>query len=191
VLFLPGAAGLGSFWQPLAERLPEQWRMTLLDWPGLGDVPSDPRVRSFDDLANLVIERLETPADLVAQSMGGLVAMKVALARPEAVRRLVLVATSGGLDVRRFQAADWRMEYRAEFPNALPFVTDERQEDLTDQLPRVTAPSLLLWARGDTISPPGVGEFLAQKLSGARVELKVLEFEDHAFARDHAGGVPR
>lgn len=186
VFFLPGASGVGAFWQPVVDRLPTEWRTTLFDWPGLGDVPSDPRVQSFDDLAQFVIRQLDEPADVVAQSMGGLVAMKVALARPHLVRRLVLVATSGGVDVSRFDGADWRSEYRAEYPHAAPFVTDQRQDDLSHELERVTAPTLLLWGRGDSISPPAVGHFLAAQLTRASVHLKVLEFEDHTFARDHA-----
>lgn len=34
----------------------------------LGDVPRDPRIRSFDDLVGLVLEQLDEPADLVAQA---------------------------------------------------------------------------------------------------------------------------
>jgi len=191
VLFLPGASGAGEFWQPVAERLPRTWQTVLFDWPGCGIVPADPRVQSFDDLAGLVLRELESgpTADLVAQSMGGLVAMKVALGRPEAVRRMVLVATSGGVDLRPFGVADWRAEYRAEFPNAAAFVTDEVQEDLTSELTRITAPTLLLWAEGDAISPPSVGRFLAAHLTQAPVCLVILEHDDHMFARDHADEV--
>jgi pimeloyl-ACP methyl ester carboxylesterase len=184
VLFLPGASGAGRFWQPAADRLPSTWEKVLFDWPGLGNVPADSRVRSFDDLADLVLAALDSPADLVAQSMGGLVAIKVALARPQAVRRLVLVATSGGVDLGRFDVADWRTEYRAEYPHAAAFVTDPQHEDLTPELARITAPALLLWADGDTISPPAVGRYLASQLTGASARLVVLEQGDHMFARD-------
>ena len=186
VLFLPGASGVGDFWRPVAMCLPDSWEKVCFDWPGLGDVPADPSVQSFDDLASLVIARLDSPADLVAQSMGGLVALKVALARPRAVRRLVLVATSGGIDLSGFDVADWRAEYRAEHPHALPFVTEAQQEDLSAELASITAPTLLLWTEGDTISPPAVGRHLATALSGAQPRLVVLDRGDHMFARDHA-----
>jgi 2-hydroxy-6-oxonona-2,4-dienedioate hydrolase len=42
--------------------------------------------------------------------MGGVVAMMVALARPERVRRIVLTATSAGIDVTPFSSEDWRPE---------------------------------------------------------------------------------
>jgi pimeloyl-ACP methyl ester carboxylesterase len=160
----------------------------LFDWPGLGDVSSDPRVQSFDDLVRLVLESAdETPVDLVAQSMGGVIAMRVALERPEFVRRMVLVATSGGIDLSRFDLEDWRPEYRNEFPNALPFVTEAITRDLSGELVSVQAPTLLLWASSDRISPPEVGRHLASLLRNS--QLLVLDYADHSFARDHAAHV--
>ena len=50
VVFLPGAGGAASFWRPVAERLPVDWSTTLLNWPGAGEEPHDPRVNGFDDL---------------------------------------------------------------------------------------------------------------------------------------------
>ena len=101
VLFLPGASGDGRFWRPVAERLPAEWDKTFFDWPGLGRIPCRPDVAGLGDLARLVLERADHgsgPVDLVAQSMGGVVAAMVELARPDRVRRLVLTATSAGID---------------------------------------------------------------------------------------------
>ena len=36
VLFLPGISGEGSFWDPVAQRLPDHWQTETLEWPGLG-----------------------------------------------------------------------------------------------------------------------------------------------------------
>ncbi len=66
---------------------------------------------------------LRSVSDLVAQSMGGVVAIGVALAHPDKVRRLVLVATSGGIDVASFDGQEWREEYATEFPDAAPWVS--------------------------------------------------------------------
>jgi pimeloyl-ACP methyl ester carboxylesterase len=186
VLFLPGASGAGEFWKPVAERLPTDWESVLLDWPGLGEVPPDPRVRAFADLAELVLASIDSPVDLVAQSMGGVVALQVALARTEQVRRLVLVATSGGVDLSPFNIEDWRPEYRAEYPNAAAFITDEATPDLSTALPTIRAPTLLLWAQSDSISPPEVGRYLESRLTRAQARLVILERGDHMFARDYA-----
>lgn len=131
---------------PVAERLPAAWSKAFLDWPGLGRVPPRVDVNGFDDLARLVLERAGTgPVDLVAQSMGGVVATMVVLARPDVVARLVLTATSGGLDLEPFAPADWREDYGRELPDAAPWIREERP-DLSARLPLVTAPTLLRWS---------------------------------------------
>jgi pimeloyl-ACP methyl ester carboxylesterase len=187
VLFLPGAGGDGRFWRPVADRLPPAWERVLLEWPGLGHVPPDPQVRGLDDLVRLVLARAgDDPVDLVAQSMGGLVALLAALVRPELVRRLVLTATSGGLNLTPFGVEDWRPEYVREFPTAAPWIR-QVHVDLTDRLATVGHPTLLLWGDADPISPVAVGERLNRLLPRAR--LVVIPGGDHAFARDRAPDV--
>lgn len=181
LVFLPGASGAGDFWEPVADRLPAGWRTTLLSWPGAGDQPHDPRVLGFEDLIALTAAGLEDQSDLVAQSMGGVVAVGVALRHPEKVRRLVLVATSGGIDVAGLGATDWRETYRAEYPNAAPWVWRERL-DFTDALPGVRAPALLVWGDADPVSPVAIGRRLADLLPGA--VLHVLAGGAHTLARD-------
>ena len=65
----------------------------------------------------------------------------------------MLVATSGGIDLSRFDVEDWRPAYRAEYPHAQPFATHHQQVDLSDQLATIQARTLLMWSRGDPISP--------------------------------------
>lgn len=183
ILFLPGASGDGSFWHPVAERLPAAWEKTFFDWPGLGRIAPRADITSLADLATLVLARAgEGPVDLVAQSMGGVVAMLVALARPELVRRIVLTATSAGIDITPFGPEDWRPEYAREYPGAAPWILAERP-DLSARLPTMTAPTLLVWSDADAISPLGVGRRLARILP--RAELVVVPGVGHMFARDH------
>lgn len=186
VLFLPGASGDPRFWAPVAERLPPAWERVLLGWPGLGDVPPSPAVTGMADLVALTLERMDRPVDLVAQSMGGVVAIQAALARPALVRRLVLAATSGGVDLARFGAEDWRAEYRREYPHAAPWILG-RPPDLEADLPRIAAPTLLVWGSADRISPVTVGAHLARVLP--RAELVVIPGGEHMCARDRASEV--
>jgi pimeloyl-ACP methyl ester carboxylesterase len=183
VLFLPGASGDGRFWRPVAERLPAGWEKTFLDWPGLGHLSPRPEVVGLADLARLVLERAGPGrVDLVAQSMGGVVAAMVALASPERIRRLVLIATSAGIDLTPFAPEDWRPEYAQEFPRAAAWIREERP-DLSGRLQLVRAPTLLVWSDADPISPLGVGRRLVELLP--RAELVVVPGVDHMFARDH------
>jgi pimeloyl-ACP methyl ester carboxylesterase len=75
-----------------------------LSWPGAGAQPHDPAVRGYRDLIAHAAARIADRSDLIAQSMGGVVAIGLALTQPQKVRRLVLVVTSGGLDVERHGA---------------------------------------------------------------------------------------
>jgi pimeloyl-ACP methyl ester carboxylesterase len=200
VVFLPGAGGAAEFWRPVAERLPSDWRRTLLRWPGAGDEPHDADVRSFEDLikyaAAAVDGRIEGGgadervddgrADVVAQSMGGVVAIGLALRHPERIGRLVLVATSGGIDLGGTSAAEWRDEYRREYPLAASWVTEQRP-DYGDLLHDVHQPALLIWGDADPISPVAVGERLAALLPHSTLE--VLAGGTHALAAEQPDAV--
>src|SRR5579859_8065299 len=99
IFFLPGAGGSPSFWKPVAERLPREWSKVHYAWPGLGDQPARSDVAAFDDLTELVEREINGSLDLVAHSIGGVIAARLALTRVKDVRRLVLSATSGGVDM--------------------------------------------------------------------------------------------
>jgi pimeloyl-ACP methyl ester carboxylesterase len=117
----------------------------------------------------------------VAQSIGGLVAARVALAGRVPVRRLVLAATSGGLELESLGASEWRTTYRRAHPRAPAWVTRDRF-DLSGELPALGQPTLLLWGDADPISPVAVGEELARILPDA--ELVVLRGGTHWLAAE-------
>ena len=182
LLFLPGAGADPAFWRPLADRLPAAWDKVHFGWPGLGRQPADPTVNGIADLVRLVEAQLgDRPVDLLAQSMGGAVAMAVTLRNPHKVRRLVLAVTSGGVDMTGLGAADWRATYRANYPKAAAWIADERP-DHTDALAGVTQPTLLLWGDADPISPVGVGQRLGSLLPNAM--LRIVPGGDHGFVED-------
>jgi pimeloyl-ACP methyl ester carboxylesterase len=59
--------------------------------------------------------------------------------------------------------------------------------DLTDRIPTITAPALLLWGDADPISPVSAGRSLASLLP--KSHLVVVPGGDHAFVRDRADEV--
>jgi pimeloyl-ACP methyl ester carboxylesterase len=179
IFFLPGTGASPDFWKPVGHRLPAQWSKHYFGWPGLGNQPADPAIDSYDALVRLVEAGLDGPVDLVAQSMGGLIAARVALAHPRLVRRLVLTATSGGVDMSEFGVSDWRPDYRKAYPDAATWVT---APGAATHLPveNIRCPTLLLWGSADAISPLGVGRHLQRRLPDARLE--IVDGGDHWFA---------
>jgi len=107
--------------------------------------------------------------------------MRLALELPSRVSRLVLVATSGGLDLARFGGADWRSDYQALLPDVPPWFIADRT-DLTERLTGIQAPTLLLSGDADPTSPPSVGRFLARRIPGA--QFVTVAGGTHVFANE-------
>jgi pimeloyl-ACP methyl ester carboxylesterase len=93
VVFVHGLFGQGKNWTTIAKGLADRHRVTLLDLPNHGHSPWTDRV-DYLDMADLVAAELAEfgePVTLVGHSMGGKVAMQLALRRPELLRALVVV----------------------------------------------------------------------------------------------------
>jgi pimeloyl-ACP methyl ester carboxylesterase len=93
VAFVHGLFGQGRNWTTIAKGLADRHRVTLLDLPNHGSSPWTDRV-DYLDMAGLVaaeFEQFGEPVTLVGHSMGGKVAMQLALRRPELLRSLVVV----------------------------------------------------------------------------------------------------
>lgn len=149
-------------------------------------MPPDPGIGSLDDVVCRVAANVKRPSALIAQSMGGVIAIRVALKKPELVTHLVLAATSGGMDVAALGGADWRPSLAAAHPT-LPRWFLDYDEDLSPKLPAVQVPTLLLWGDSDPLSPFRVGERLAALLPRAR--LHVVAGADHDLAETHAAEI--
>jgi pimeloyl-ACP methyl ester carboxylesterase len=179
LLFLPGAMGAPQFWSPVTARIAHPAEKLCLGWPGFGITPPDPNINGIDDLVAMVVRHIDRPTALVAQSMGGIIAIRAALEKRELVTHLVLTATSGGIDMSRHAAHDWRPAFREANPLLPPWFCMV-QEDLTAELHTLQMSTLLLWGDADPISPVSVGQHLATLLP--RATLHVIRGGDHGFA---------
>lgn len=102
LLLLHGFTGSHATWQHLVDRLSEGHRVTTLDLPGHGisDVMSVQPwnfTSVVDDLAWLIESQLGGSADVLGYSMGGRLALGLAIAHPERVRSLILESASPGI----------------------------------------------------------------------------------------------
>ncbi|HYP99748.1 MAG TPA: alpha/beta hydrolase [Polyangiaceae bacterium] len=186
LLFLPGAGGNTTLWQPVSDGLSHQGGRRFFGWPGFAGAPADPNVRGLPDLVARVVDEIAGPSLLFAQSMGGLIALRAALAKPERIRAMVLSVTSGGIDVAALGGSDWRPQFEQWNPNAPRWFLDAR-DDLTSQLPRIAVPTLLLWGDADPISPVAVGQVLAALLPQS--ELVVIPGGTHDLVSERASEV--
>lgn len=186
LLFLPGAAGNTRLWQPVSDGLDHPGEREFIAWPGFGDVPREPDVNGIDDLVRLVAASMTGPVDLLAQSMGGVIAIRAALEKPGLVRHMVLSVTSGGIDVSSLGGADWRPGYRQSHPAYPDWFLKERQ-DLSQRLAELDFPVLLLWGNADPISPVAVGQRLAELLP--QTELVIVEGGTHDLVSDRCSEV--
>lgn len=184
-IFLPGASGNTAFWQPVMERLSVDAGKTVIAYPEFGGHAAHADVQSFTDLERYVLNQIQSPSVIIAQSMGGIFAVQAALQKSELVNGLVLVATSGGIDLSSFEVADWRQDYQQTFSVPDWFVSHQSQQD--ELLYKIDCPVLLIWGDADPISPVAVGEYLNAKISSS--ELQIIKNGQHDLAFVYADKV--
>lgn len=186
LIFLPGASGSISFWQPLIEKLPQQYHTKIIGYPGFGDTPESVEVKNFEDLTNYVLNQINDESVIIAQSMGGIFAVAAALQKPQLVKGLVLIATSGGIDLSAFNIQDWREAYRQAFfkyPDWFVTTNINYEEFLSD----ISVETLLIWGDQDPVSPVEVGTYLNQIFKSST--LYIVKGGDHQLAEKYADEV--
>lgn len=199
VVLVHGLSGSARWWARNVAALAERHRVYLVDLPGFGAMRSRRRQFALVEAASWLSAWMEAVslgrAHLVGHSMGGYVCLRLAASRPEAVRRLVLIAAAGvptgramlGHLVPLLGAA------RHATPSFLPVLVrdalrmgpvtlwraarDLLAEDVREDLRSVQAPTLLVWGKKDTLVPPAVGDLLRAEIPDSR--LLVLEKAAH------------
>ncbi|WP_454829855.1 alpha/beta fold hydrolase [Paraburkholderia xenovorans] len=183
LLFLPGASGSSGFWTPLANQLASPAGKVILGYPGFGAEPARPDVNNFNDLVQFVASHIDQPTALIAQSMGGVLAIYAALEKPDLVTHLVLSVTSGGINTEGLDVQDWREGF-LESNRSIPDWFVSFESDLTSELGRISQPVLLLWGDADPFSPVAVGRRILDLFPDAR--LHVVAGGGHDLANVHA-----
>ena len=107
LVFVHGFTQTGRTWRAIAERFAEGYEVVLVDAPGHGG-SADIEV----DLASgaELLGSTGGPATYLGYSMGGRVALHLALARPDLVERLVLIGATAGIDDPHERAARRRAD---------------------------------------------------------------------------------
>jgi 2-succinyl-6-hydroxy-2,4-cyclohexadiene-1-carboxylate synthase len=144
VVLLHGFSGTHRAWDGVVAQLDdERYRVLALDLPGHGGAAECARPISFAGC----VERVLAPAPerfvLCGYSLGGRVALHVALAAPQRVERLVLVSCSAGIEDPAERAdrrlADHRLADELERAPFADFIERWRSQPLfADEPPQVS-----------------------------------------------------
>jgi pimeloyl-ACP methyl ester carboxylesterase len=182
VAYLPGASGLWTTWEPVAAVLASRREPLLFDYPGLGESAENPDLHSLSELTSWIADELPERCDLVALSMGSVLALRLVLEHAPRIRRLVLVTPCGGLNATRFGALDWRATFREQRPDAPTWFLED-QTDFSDRLDQIRVPTLIVMGDKDLIAPVAIGQFLLERLVSAKLE--VIPDATHDLDEEH------
>lgn len=113
VVLLHGFSATHRAWDGVVAALhPERYLPTALDLPGHGEAVDVERPITFAGCVDHVLSRSPERFVLGGYSLGGRVALHVALAAPERVTRLVLISTTAGIKDPSERAARSASDHR-------------------------------------------------------------------------------
>ena len=187
LVLLHGLSGSRRWWRANLSALEAVRSVYVVELVGYG---SARRQRSLGvrAAARLLAEWMDAldlkGADVIGHSMGGQIALWLTVLRPQRVRRLVLACASGLLRKKWWQVAlklptamrRGNLRFvptiladgvRAGLPNLLRSSRDLLREDISELLPQIRAPTLVIWGERDVLVPPALGRMLAQAIAGA------------------------
>jgi pimeloyl-ACP methyl ester carboxylesterase len=171
LVLVHGLGGAAWNFTDLAPLLARRRRVLVPDLPGHGGTEPLPRLESLSGLAlhvGAVAEHEDmTPAAFVGYSMGGPVALRLAVERPEAVSSLILVAPAGIVSTTR-RARLWLAAVSA----LRPARKVARFRFLLARRPNLRLPVFGYWGADDPrlLSPESVVGFLQAQPEHTDVE---------------------
>lgn len=203
LVLVHGAGASSVTWMDVVRRASGRRRCVAPDLPGHGqsDAWHDVSLDLYRDAVGTVCAKLDVPrAVLVGHSMGGAIALRVALSWPERVAGLILVATGARLKVapalhevlaRRFDEYGEALRLSAFSPSTPRDVVDRwlavaigaPQEvcaadfraldgfDVRPRLAEIKIPTLVIGGADDLLTPPRLQRELQAGLPNARVEI--------------------
>ena len=207
VVLVHGLAATRLCWYPVAPALARSCRIFLVDLPGFGTVRHYPGGFVLAEAASWLQRWMAAAgldqAHLVGHSLGGYLCLRLAVARPQVVKRLVLVAPAGvplerswlGHVVALLRGAVCttpgdlgRAAYDAWQAGLITLwrvLRDLLAADVRRDLAAVAAPTLLVWGERDTVIPLSAGLTMRASIPCAR--LVVLPGAGHVPMIDRPG----
>lgn len=215
VLFLHGTGGSSRAWSNQLRRLSQTHKVVAVDLPGYGDSELGDAVHSVSDYVPFLDAWMESAgwesAVVVGSSMGGRLALQLALDYPHRVRALVLVNASGlrlpehpMMSPADVSPADFmkalfhRPSHQfvaARAVSTLPPWYDTMKRlsaggaspDLAGRLGEIHVPTLILWGEHDQVIPPPYAEAFHEGIPNS--QLKWLKSCGHVPMLERPGEV--
>ncbi len=220
LVFVHGSGDSAQVWAPLIRLLPE-YQCIALDLPGHGALTAEPgaEVMSVGDYAAYVREELSrrgiAQPTLVGHSLGGAIALRLALDAPSAVARIVLVGSGARLRVApaflqeaseagpQGVAAITRMSFAANHTTQADAFQAQRAPtapgvlyrdlaacdrfDVMGEVESISQPTLLIVGADDRMTPPKYAEYLHARLASS--SLVVIPDAGHYAQIEQPGAV--
>ena len=191
IVLVHGLAGSTRWWSRNLAALAARHRVYLVDLPGFGALRRQAGGFALAEAAAWLLAWMEAvnlrQAHLVGHSMGGYIAIRLAVAHPQVVRRLILVAAAGvpsGRSLVRHLIPLARALRHAR-PGFLPVLAYDalragaptlwrasRQllaQDVRERLASIAAPTLLVWGENDALIHPALGHVLREEIPDSRL----------------------
>jgi pimeloyl-ACP methyl ester carboxylesterase len=195
LVHLHGAGGLRL--SPAHDLLAKQFRVVTFEMPGFGASPENTKTQTMPELATTMAAAADKLGldryDLMGTSFGGKAALWLALQQPERVTGLVLespaaIRPEGGAPPPSSPEALARLLYahperQPPAPAPDPAVLAKQQRlvarlrgpnrdrDLETQLPRLKAPTLVVFGTRDRMIPPEMGRFYKELIPNCHLVL--------------------
>jgi pimeloyl-ACP methyl ester carboxylesterase len=149
---------LGRFCHPIALELP------IFD-AGLVDVS----VPGLADYVRRFMETLELPPSVVGgNSLGGHVALELALSHPGWVTGLILTGSSG-LFERTFTRRVPHRPTAGYVRSRMEEIVEAKHHNVEERLGDIRVPTLIVWGKEDRITPPEVAERFHTHIPGSHL----------------------
>jgi len=200
VLILHGWGSKSDRWQTTAKLLAgREYEVIILDLPGFGQSDCPQKVWDLNDYSNFVNEFTEKLAldefYLLGHSFGGSIAVIHSLNFPQKIKKLFLVGaavirgetikkkTTYGLSkIFRFlgylpfvKKFFYRFIIKSDYPSTRGIMREiylkTIKEDLSDRLPEVKVPTLIIWGEKDDITPLKNAYEINAKIEGSKLEI--------------------
>lgn len=196
VVLLHGLSGSQRWWRYTIPALADRYRVHVPELVGFGRSRGAVRHPTLPEMAGLLVRWLDMVGiertHFVGHSMGAQVGVHLAGRWPDRVDRLVLTNAAG---IPHSLAPDQLVQVAGEllWPRSwgrisfLPTIATDTlragprtvvralrsilADDIRPLLPRVSAPTLLLWGENDPITPVSDGRTIASLLPDARLEI--------------------